>query len=271
MHRSQAERDRAGAIFAEPDVAKSYRGRPPYAPALYARLFQLCPRLGRALDLGCGPGTVAIRLAERFAEVVALDPSAAMLAEGRAADAGRHPNIRWVEGRAETFDDGAPFDLVTAGTAIHWPDHAVLFPRLARMTSQLAVIGAADLALPCGEAPASAFLQRWLAVMAERTPQVRRRYDPVRFAAEGARHEAWMDIAGAERFASVFRQRLADYVDAQHSQATWSRAAMGEALAAAFDAELTALLAPHAADGGLKLHYASTLTWGAPRTTPRTG
>jgi SAM-dependent methyltransferase len=267
-HRSQANRDAVGAIFAEADVARSYAARPPYAPALYDCLLRQVAGRGRALDLGCGPVTVAIALADHFAEVIALDPSAAMLAAGRAADAGRHPNLRWVEGRAELFEDAGRFDLVTAGTSIHWPDHAALFPKLADWTGALAVIANADLALPCGEAAGRELLQRWLAIMAERTPGVRRPYDPAGFAAEADRHEVWMDIAGRERFAHTHRQSLADYIDGQHSSATWSRAAMGAALSAEFDRQWTALLAPFAPDGWLELRYVSTLTWGAPRRTP---
>jgi SAM-dependent methyltransferase len=269
MLRDQALRDRMGAVFEEADVARSYKHRPPYAPALYDRLFELAPRRRQALDLGCGPGMVATRLADHFDEVVALDPSEAMLAEARAADAGRHPNIRWTLGRAESFDGGAGFDLVTAGTSIHWPDHAVLFPRLADWTDTLAVIGNCELAPPCGEEAVVEQQKRWLAIMAERTPQVRRPYDQVAFAAEANRHEAWIDIAGVERLEHVFRQSIADHIDARHSAATWSRAAMGEALAAAFDRDTAAMLAPFASDGAIELRYASTLTWGAPRRTPR--
>jgi SAM-dependent methyltransferase len=269
MHRTQARRDLAGDAFAEADVARSYARRPPYAPALYDRMLGQVAGRGRALDLGCGPGTVAIALADHFDEVVALDPSEPMLAEGRATDAGRHSNIRWVEGRAETFDDAGRFDLVAAGTSIHWPDHAVLFPKLAAWTDTLAVIGNADLVPPCGEAAGLDFLKRWLAIMAERTPDVRRPYDPAGFAAEGARHEAWVDIAGRERFAHAHRQALADYIDGQHSAATWSRVAMGPALAAEFDRQLEALLAPFAEGGMLELRYVSTLVWGAPQRIPR--
>jgi hypothetical protein len=77
-----------------------------------------------------------------------------------------------------------------------------------------------------------------------------------------------MDIAGRERFAHTHRQSLADYIDGQHSAATWSRAAMGPALAAEFDRQLEALLAPFAEGGMLKLAYVSTLAWGAPREIP---
>src|SRR5271169_2758387 len=130
MLRDQSMRDTVGAIFAEADVARCYHARPPYAPALYERLLTLVTGRRRALDLGCGPGTVAVVLADHFGEVVALDPSEPMLTAGRAADAGRHPNIAWRLDKGETYEDDDGFDLVTAGTSIHWPDHTVLFPKL---------------------------------------------------------------------------------------------------------------------------------------------
>ncbi len=269
MHRDQSMRDVAGAIFAEEDVARCYHARPPYAPALYERLLALVPDRRRALDLGCGPGKVAVALAEHFGEVVALDPSEPMLAAGRAADAGRHPNIAWTLGKGETYEDAGGFDLVAAGTSIHWPDHTALFPKLARWTPLVAIISQNDLApAPCGEDAWRGFLQRWLIRMAERTPGVRKPYDPAGFLAEGTRHEAWMDIVGRETFAHSCRQPLAEFVLGNHSRATWSRAAMGE-LAAEFDAELEALMAPYAIDGVLELEMTSELAWGAPRATPR--
>jgi len=270
MHRDQIQRDAVGATFGEADVAACYARRAPYAPALYERLLTLVPGRGRALDLGCGPGKVARVLADHFDEVVALDPAAEMLAAGRAADAGAHENIAWTLGRAEDYQSGAGFDLVAAGTSIHWPDHAVVFPKLAAWTPLLAVIGGDEpVRHPCGQEAWLDFLKRWLARMAARTPGTRRPYDPAAAAAEGSRHEAWMDIAGRERFAFTFHQSVEDFVLGQHSRATWSRAAMGAELAAAFDAELDTLMRPLAADGMLALEMETQLTWGAPRRTRR--
>jgi SAM-dependent methyltransferase len=268
MDRSQEDRDAGGATFAEDDVARSYYARPPYAPALFERLLELTPGRGRALDLGCGPGKVAVVLADHFAEVVALDPSTAMLEIGQASDAGRHRNIVWVRERAETYVGKVDFDLVTAAASIHWPDHAVLFPKLARCAPLLAVIIGDCLAPPCGEAAWLGFLKPWLARMADVTPRIRP-YDPKMFAAEGLRHEAWMDIGGRETFRHVFRQSVEDFVVCQHSRATWSPATMGGVLAAEFDRDLNALMRPYSADGMLELEIVSELTWGAPRATPR--
>ena len=258
-----AEKAAGAAMFQDADVARCYAHRPPYAPALYPFLLEQVAGRGRALDLGCGPGTVAIVLADHFTEVVALDPSAAMIEAGRQADAGRRRNITWTRRRAEDLSTDQPFDLVAAGTAIHWMRHEVLFPKLAAMTPVLAVIGGDGRERPpCGLGAWIEFKTRWLA-------RVGQAYDLAALNANARRHEPWLDLQGRAQFAFTFRQSVEDFIAAQHSTATWARAAMGETLAEAFDRELEALLRPHAPDGLLTLELVSELVWGAPRATPR--
>jgi len=42
-----------GKAFDDLDVARAYANRAPYPPELIARLAELAPRHGTALDLGC--------------------------------------------------------------------------------------------------------------------------------------------------------------------------------------------------------------------------
>ena len=100
-------------------------GRPPYSRALAKTLVAEVglDSSGRLLDIGCGPGVLAIELADCFAEVIGLDPDTEMLAEGaRRAAEGKIDHIRWVQALAEDlpgFDLGK-FQLVTFGQSFHW-------------------------------------------------------------------------------------------------------------------------------------------------------
>ncbi len=60
------------------------------------------------LELACGTGRVAIRLAEAGATIVGLDLSEAMLEVARTRNAG----VRWVLGDMRSFDLGETFGLV---------------------------------------------------------------------------------------------------------------------------------------------------------------
>ncbi len=269
----EARRRIAGAaVFAEDDVAASYYARTPYAPALYDRLLALAPRRGRALDIGCGPGKVAMVLAGHFAEVVALDPSAPMIAAGRAADAGRHGNISWVQMLAEDYEASAGFDLVTAGCSIHWTDPTVLFPKLARWTPVVALLNDAPIfplpSPPCGHETWIDFLDHWFTRTGRQLPSAWRTPDPDAAAPLGP-HGEWIDIAGRERFAFTFHQSLEDFVVGNHARGNWNRRMMGEDVVTEFDAALADLMRPYASDGMLTLQAESELVWGAPRGSPR--
>jgi SAM-dependent methyltransferase len=66
---------------------------------------------GAVLELACGTGRVALRLARRGGRVVGLEVAPAMLKIARAKSAGLD-NVRWVDGDMRSFDLGEQFALV---------------------------------------------------------------------------------------------------------------------------------------------------------------
>ncbi|MFF3849262.1 class I SAM-dependent methyltransferase [Streptomyces sp. NPDC002328] len=103
------------------------RGRLPYAPGLVDVLTEALglDGRGRLLDVGCGPGTLALELAHRFGEVVGVDPDRGMIAEAErgAAEAGVAGKATWVRARAEQLPAGlGAFTVVTFGQSFHWMD-----------------------------------------------------------------------------------------------------------------------------------------------------
>ena len=103
------------------------RGRLPYAPGLVdvlAEVLRLNGR-GRLLDVGCGPGTLALRLADLFSEIVGVDPDREMIAEaGRVAvQRGVSEKAQWIQARAEDLPAGlGTFTVATFGQSFHWMD-----------------------------------------------------------------------------------------------------------------------------------------------------
>ena len=69
-------------------------------------LSQLPPTPARVLEIGCGKGEVALALAERGHDVIAIDP-----------DAPDGPIFRRVT--IEAFDEPGPFDGVVASRSLH--------------------------------------------------------------------------------------------------------------------------------------------------------
>jgi SAM-dependent methyltransferase len=83
------------------------------------------------LDVGCGTGRIALALAEEADEVVGVDPSEEMLAEGRARS---HGSIAFVRACAEAlpFANGR-FERAVARLVLHLVDRDRALPELLRV------------------------------------------------------------------------------------------------------------------------------------------
>ncbi|ONH26389.1 class I SAM-dependent methyltransferase [Pseudofrankia asymbiotica] len=103
--------------------------RPDYAQAAVRWVLEPAPG-SRVLDLGAGTGKLTAVLAAVGADVVAVEPDPAMLAELRRG----LPAVRALSGSAEAIPlpDGS-VDAVLAGHAMHWFEMAVAGPEIARV------------------------------------------------------------------------------------------------------------------------------------------
>ena len=110
--------------------------RPTYPPALIDFLAGISPGLGRALDCGCGTGQLSVLLADRFAEVVATDASAAQIENAQV-----HDRVTYKTALAE--DSGlapASVDLITVAQAAHWLDLEKFYAEVRRVAAPGAVV-----------------------------------------------------------------------------------------------------------------------------------
>ena len=103
--------------------------RPDYARAAVRWALEPAPGL-RVLDLGAGTGKLTATLVALGADVIAVEPDPAMLAELRRA----LPGVRALPGSAEAIPlPDASVDAVLAGHSLHWFDMDVAGPEIARV------------------------------------------------------------------------------------------------------------------------------------------
>jgi len=115
-------------------VADCYASaRPDYPPQLYATLTDLAGRdldAARVVDVGAGTGIAARQMRDLGAQVVAVEPSAGMLAKL----AGTSPGVGVVRGDGNALplrDDCA--DFITYAQAWHWTDPHRAVPEYRRV------------------------------------------------------------------------------------------------------------------------------------------
>lgn len=157
--------------YAEADFSEANR--------LFVELFERLhptPFAGHALDLGCGPGDIPIRLARACpaARIDAVDGAEAMLALARAAvagDADLAHRIRWICARipSPAAVPAGRYDAVVANSLLHHLADPLDLWRAVRDSARPgAAVLVMDLARPADEAAA----ERLLALHAAGAPEL---------------------------------------------------------------------------------------------------
>jgi SAM-dependent methyltransferase len=116
-------------------MAEVYGARPAYPSALVEALARLAGHVGNRIgDLGAGIGHLALPLAERGFDVVAIEPAHAMLDRLRAAAIDRGLTLRALHAAAEALPiETASLELVVVADALHFLDAQLSAGEIARV------------------------------------------------------------------------------------------------------------------------------------------
>ena len=202
------------------------------------------------LDLGTGPGLLAVPFAKGGMTVTAADPEPTMLdAAGAAAQAAGVELTLWQGGSYELTPDMGPYRLVTIGRAFHWMDREATLATLDRIVAPEGGVAFFHDAHP--DVPEN----RWFRVLretadrytrdaahaGERGTGAHRRYEPYLFASAFTRLDGLSVTSRAEI-------SMDDLVGRAYSMSSCSPERLG-GRKAEFEADLRAALAPFATNG----------------------
>lgn len=154
--------------------------RPPYPSDFFHRVARKLglSRESSLIDLGTGPGLLALGFGPYVGRVVGVDPEPAMLDAARRAAASAGQALTLIEGKAETLaDDIGSFDVVTIGRALHWMDREPTLARLDRLVARDSAIAI------CASFSATDGSNAWL----DGYNEIRRRWSPARLWEEAGR------------------------------------------------------------------------------------
>jgi SAM-dependent methyltransferase len=246
------------AAFQLRDVVDAYHLRTPYPSTLTPFLLSLArPPGGAVLELGCGTGEIARRLAPHCERVDAVDVSAPMLARARSMPGGDYPGIRWIESRAESVELAPPYALAVAGDSLHWMTWEIVLPRVAAALSEGAHLAVVQ-SVPVDQ-PWSAELRDLFA-----TYSVIRDFSNTDLIDELRSRGLFESVGDLALDEEPFVRSVEEYIESLHATSGLPRERMGDGAAEEFDRAVRALVAPHASDGVLTLQGSARIRWGVP-------
>jgi SAM-dependent methyltransferase len=117
--------------------------RPPYPPSFFREVAQRLAfgKQHALIDLGTGPGLLALGFAPYVGRIVGVDPEPAMLDAAKQAAERASQAFSLIVGKTEDLpDEVGRFDVVTIGRALHWMDREATLKRLERLVAPDGVI-----------------------------------------------------------------------------------------------------------------------------------
>lgn len=119
-----------------PELYEAYR--PTYPPAMIEDILRISgiPSEGEILEIGCGTGQATVSFAKRGYSMTCLDIG------DKTIDFIREkmkdfPKLQFINGDFETWDfNNATYDLIISGSAFHWIDPVVGYPKVASLLKE---------------------------------------------------------------------------------------------------------------------------------------
>jgi SAM-dependent methyltransferase len=228
------------------------RYREPYPPKFFEKVAEQIGLHGdeSLLDVGCGPGLLAIGFAPFVGRCTGLDPEPGMIAAAKAAAAEAGVTLPLIHGRIEEFPTTQTYDVITIGRALHWLKRSATLTVLERILAP-----DSGRILICRASSTETGETAWV-----------KHYQEVRRAWASESDEKHYRIDGKEWFAdscfralgetSVTERRqvtIADLIGRAQSRSNTSPEILGEGQAR-FEAEIAAALEPFVQDGVMVEH-----------------
>jgi len=225
------------------------RYREPYPPKFFKKVAEQIALRGdeSLLDIGCGPGLLAIGFAPFVGSCTGLDPESAMIEAAKAAAAEAGVALSLIHGRIEEFPPTRTYDVITIGRALHWLERdatlAVLERILAPDSGRILICRATS-----AETPETAWVKPYREVRRAWTagPEERR---------YGIDEKEWftgscLRVLGETSVAERRQVTIADLIGRALSKSNSSPEIIGKERAR-FEAEIAAALEPFVQDGVL--------------------
>ena len=253
-----ARRRSEAFVFEDKDTVAAYRHRLPYDGEILGKLLGLMTGPHRrVLDVGCGTGEIARAVVGQVDQVDAVDPSAEMLDAARSSPGGEHPRLRWICSKIEAARIDPPYDLVVAGSSLHWIDCGVAMPILSRSLRSGGVM-----VLMGSGLHNSPWLKEQLGLTASYCPATAEK--PHRPLVEDLEDRGLFETRGQASSAPVVYHRTVDeYVEA-YTTVNVFRRNMDTDRHRRLLHELKELLAGYSKDGVLTIEAFCHLAWGVP-------
>ena len=199
------------------------------------------------LDVGCGPGLLAIGFAPFVGRCIGLDPEPAMIAAAKVAAEEAAAKVSFITGRFEEFQTDNSFGVVTIGRTLHWLNQSEALPLLEKIVAESGRI------LICGASIVEDPISPWLATYnhvrrswASDTDQGRYQVDARAWFASSQFTEVSVISVAECRHVTI-----AELIGRALSRSTTSPAILGKRRAA-FEADVTAALKPFVEQGVLR-------------------